>query len=263
MKIFFQKGINLKVFETKETNYRKLSTGRDCFFPKNNWVPLSVKINRSTKNHKIGSPYLLFFCISDQLRLQFHNETLPYLNDGVSSDLIKSAAIEMLKSSFIIDFHEFRSVDVKITPSNQESTAYNYNIDEYLGLHIDTHDQTPNSHRSNAWSLIAINLGTNIRYLNFVSLSFSAICEKLMKKKETFMDWNEIKMPDLVCQFFNQFPNHPIIRVELPPSYGYIACTQNFIHDGATNNKGDDDINMLISGNFDIVNLDFIKSVAF
>jgi hypothetical protein len=57
--------------------------------------------------------------------------------------------------------------------------------------------------------------------------------------------------------FFNSiFEKYPVVRITLPPSYGYIAVTQNMLHDGGTNNQNVTDFSFLIGTKFSLISVD-------
>jgi hypothetical protein len=258
MHIYHQSSFTLQLHETEGTTSKIISSGRPCFYPKNNWRTRSSK---SLKSHHLSSPYILFFCLDDFFNIEFQNKILPFAHDGISTKDINNFTSNILSTIPFINFKEYRAIDINITPPSQNSTAYNHQLEEYLGLHIDTHDGIANEKRANAWSLIAINLGREERYLNFVNVDFNGMCNQLDASLGNNFNRSKIRMPQLVKLFFSTFPDSLIFRVTIPPNHGYIACTQNFIHDGSTNKNGINDINLLISGDFTIntLNSDFLE----
>ncbi|ELS04295.1 hypothetical protein Xen7305DRAFT_00040240 [Xenococcus sp. PCC 7305] len=151
--------------------------------------------------------------------------------------------------------HAIRSADIQITPSGALSTAYDYENNRYIGLHIDNHERLPLKRRQEAFHVLTINLGSSERYFQFVNLGASKIAAKLhSRKKNMNVNYKDVNYKENVRQltsnFFDAFPDYPIIKITLPPSYGYVAVTQSIIHDGATNNEGHADVAFLMSGKF-------------
>lgn len=143
-----------------------------------------------------------------------------------------------------------RSADIQITPSNSQSTAYDYENNRYVGLHIDNHEKLSLFKRKEAFHVLVINFGNSERYFQFVNLEALKIAAKLnLHIENNYINYQK-NIRKLTSNFFTTFPNYPVIKITLPPSYGYIAVTQSLIHDGATNHKGYADVAFLLSGNF-------------
>ena len=129
---------------------------------------------------------------------------------------------------------------------NRETTTF-HSIDKkfikFIGLHIDESKVfTPyTAHKSD--NRISINISEESRYLFFVNLTLRQIADMVKD--------NRLNSSNIVESFFGEFPNYPIIRLEIKPFQYYIAPTDNLIHDGSTlNNKGFD-ITIVYTGVFD------------
>lgn len=166
--------------------------------------------------------------------------------------LFADKVLNDLENKYSLKTLSRRSADVAIHPPNSLSTAFNFDENTQIGLHIDNHDQLPLKERSNAFQLLSINLGQSERYLNFINLSVAKILETLGLNinPETEKKFRSIKI--LKNLFLTNFPSYPIVRLKIKPNQGYLAVTQNFIHDGSTNNQGNPDITFFIGGFFDI-----------
>ncbi len=127
-----------------------------------------------------------------------------------------------------------------------KSTAYNPKESVYLGLHIDCWDKLPWDQRNTARNRILINLGDEERYFLFVNLTASQILK-------------HIKMisngapPYPYHNFFELFPNYPVVKIKLFPGEYYIAPTENIMHDGSTEEKIHLDIVFAMLGQFKII----------
>ncbi|AZA54326.1 hypothetical protein [Chryseobacterium sp. G0201] len=132
---------------------------------------------------------------------------------------------------------------------DMQSTTFHHigeNAFKYTGLHIDKSIFfTPHTaHKSG--NRISINISTESRYLYFINLTLRQIYGEVQKK---FTD--KITSENIVEQFFNLYPEYPVLRLEIKPYQYYIAPTDNFIHDGTTlGNKGFD-VTMVYVGVFD------------
>jgi hypothetical protein len=154
-------------------------------------------------------------------------------------------------SEFGITANSLRSCDIQITPSHSRSTSFDHARGEFIGLHIDNHDKFLLGRRRDAFQLLCLNLGQAERHFQFVNLGISDLVARLdtdLLDAETRYG----KAWQLTSDFFQKWPHYPVVRVTLPPNYGYIAVTQYLIHDGATNSAGHPDVALLLAGHFNI-----------
>jgi hypothetical protein len=113
--------------------------------------------------------------------------------------------------------------------SNEITVTYDMNTFERIGLHIDSWDGMPLRERHKATNRIGFNLGPEPRWLVFVNIPVTTIVDDILVDPDSrFMGHT------LPAQFFEEFPNYPIIRLRIEPGCGYIAPTENLIHDGST-----------------------------
>lgn len=121
-----------------------------------------------------------------------------------------------------------------INPPNLPSTAFDFEHGSLVGLHFDN--------RETDFHLIAFNLGTAHRYLNFVNL-----------ERKALVNWPGLKKADVTSNltqlrnlFFARYPEYPVVRIRLNPLQAYALNPQSVIHDGATNESGVPDVNFLM-----------------
>ena len=193
--------------------------------------------------------------VDERVRSWYWSEGTKLINGACTADArsavlweLAERVVQALSNSGIRTI-ALRSCDLQTTPAHQRSTAYDYITNTYVGLHVDNHDHLPARERSAGFQVVALNVGTRERYLDFVNLSVPGLLEGL--EPGAFDDNNPGFARRLVHDFFARRPNHQILRLRLPPDYAYIAVTQNFIHDGATNCVGDDDVALLVAGQFE------------
>lgn len=136
--------------------------------------------------------------------------------------------------------------DLVLNPPGIPSTAFNYDKGICVGMHIDDHQKLDFNKRESGFQLLNINLGEATRYICFVNYSFRDIFKKVREKTDEHIQ-SAKALKDL---FFHFFPNTPLYRISILPKEAYIAVTQNFIHDGNTNNDGKLDISLLLGGEF-------------
>jgi hypothetical protein len=147
-------------------------------------------------------------------------------------------------------------VDLNFSPACSPSTAFNFETQRFMGMHIDNHERLPLAARGEAFQLLNINLGRADRYFCFVDREVAALAELLGIAEEVFeAEYRHYtsKMKDL---FMSRHADYPIIRIRIPPGCAYVATTQNLIHDGATNTEGESDITLLVSGRFEFDNME-------
>jgi hypothetical protein len=152
-------------------------------------------------------------------------------------------------SEFGITANSLRSCDIQITPSRSRSTSFDHTRGEFIGLHIDNHDKLLLGRRRDAFQLLCLNLGQAERHFQFVNLGISDLVAHL-DTDAVDAEARYGKAWQLTSDFFQKWPNYPVVRVTLPPNYGYIAVTQHLIHDGATNSAGHPDVALLLAGHF-------------
>ena len=145
-----------------------------------------------------------------------------------------------------------RSWDLALTPPSNESTAFDHQHGVYLGLHIDNHEKLPFSQRNDGFHVLCINVGLEHRYLQFVNLDVTSMLE-LLRIDACEANDRFSSARSLVELFFETYPNYPVTRVRIPANHGYIAITQNLIHDGATNENGETDMALLVGGKYRIL----------
>jgi hypothetical protein len=95
------------------------------------------------------------------------------------------------------------------------------------GLHIDNRQTFSIDKLHSAPNGILVNLGKEPRYFLFVNQT----CEQL----QMLMSPNRYDSVDRIHQdFAKKFKDYPVVRLKLNPFEGYIAPTENIIHDGST-----------------------------
>ena len=109
-------------------------------------------------------------------------------------------------------------------------------------MHIDSWDKQPIEERQYSRNRICINLGKEDRYLYFINLPIFSIYKSLPIKLTNI---NKV-----VNLFLSENQNYPVIKVKIKPMNGYIAPTENIIHDGSTFNTNNKDITLTIRGYF-------------
>jgi hypothetical protein len=99
----------------------------------------------------------------------------------------------------------------------------------FIGLHIDDLDELPINRREESTNRLCINLGRHSRYLLFVRSMAQLLADNT--SGGTYMN---MRSTPLIHTFLNKFTEYPVARLEIRAGEGYIAPTENIIHDGST-----------------------------
>lgn len=141
-----------------------------------------------------------------------------------------------------VDSVEEDSLDIYVNPPGLVSTAYNFRDAVFMGLHLDDHQNLAVDQKQFGFHLLSINLGEAEHYFYFVDLPAIALLRHVTMiapdKVATIRTARDLK-----DAFFSVAAAEArIVRLRLQPGQGYIAVTQNIIHDGATNTVGCTDV---------------------
>jgi hypothetical protein len=109
------------------------------------------------------------------------------------------------------------------------------------GLHVDSWDHKPWWDRSSGSNRISINIGVFPRQLVFCTVPVVDISAAEDAQRREFPTG---LMPD----FFRRRPETRVYRMRLEPGEGYIAPTENIIHDGSTQLVNGEDAQIVIRG---------------
>jgi hypothetical protein len=83
--------------------------------------------------------------------------------------------------------------------------------------------------------------------LLYINLSMRRIIEILSEAGASLETENPTK---IVRMFMARFPDYPVISVAVAPGEGYIAPTENVIHDGTTAGTTKPDVTLTLLGRF-------------
>ncbi|MCJ7934898.1 MAG: hypothetical protein MUW56_15070 [Chryseobacterium sp.] len=230
----------------------------NAFLPKNSWRQLTDKEYRIVMTDTSGTPFSKSVSVGKipekithlikQLKLseceslfdvdpkfKENEELITQINEELDTFLKEKSSVQDFK------FHRI----AKAQPNRETTTFHLINREHvrYTGLHIDESRRfTPyTAYKSN--NRISINVSEESRYLYYINLTLRQIYHLYKGKKVT--------TENIVENFMRDFPDYPVIRLEVKPYEYYIAPTDNFIHDGSTlGNKGFD-ITIVYVGIFD------------
>jgi hypothetical protein len=119
----------------------------------------------------------------------------------------------------------------------------------YVGLHLDNWYRAELDARENAPNRISINLGTTARYFLYINLPLAAIGALTFQQCPSDSRIHDTQH-GLRAVFMSHFRAYPVVRIRLDPGEGYIAPTENLIHDGTTPGEHGSDIQYRVRGRF-------------
>jgi hypothetical protein len=125
------------------------------------------------------------------------------------------------------------------------------NYPELLGLHIDTaYKNVPFAERKYAPGRLSLNLGLDDRFLLFVNIGVEQIQRALADRNISCRDEQANATHQFRAAFMSAFPEYPVVKVRVCPGEGYIAPTENMIHDGCTIGQTHFDVQFSACGHF-------------
>jgi hypothetical protein len=132
---------------------------------------------------------------------------------------------------------------IYVRPPAQCTITTDHNSGKYVGLHVDNWSFYPIEKRAKAPNRITINLGCQDRYFLFINVSVGAMYEKVRALVRGNHHGTAIGRV-----FMSLFPSYPVVRLRIAPGEGYIAPTENVVHDASTNGMTAWDITLSLRG---------------
>jgi hypothetical protein len=120
---------------------------------------------------------------------------------------------------------------------------------KYIGLHVDSWYRAKLHERANVPNRISINLGLKARYFLYINLPLASIAA-LAVEQYPFDSRIRENHDGLHRIFMSHFGSYPVVRIRLEPGEGYIAPTENLIHDATTPGKKAPDVQYRVRGRF-------------
>jgi hypothetical protein len=128
-------------------------------------------------------------------------------------------------------------------------TATTDDTGAHVGLHVDNWYRAKLGERASAPNRISINLGVKARFLLYINLSLATIsalaAEQFASGAQVCDTQNGLRQV-----FMSRCASYPVVRVRLDPGEGYIAPTENMIHDACTGRSGALDLQCCVRGQF-------------
>ena len=122
------------------------------------------------------------------------------------------------------------------------------NTGALVGLHIDDWYNAPLTSRSDAPNRVCINLGCEERSFLFLPLSIARIWDAVGNIE------SGVKHTSVARLFMRMVSCYPIVRLRVRPGEGYIAPTENIVHDGSSKDMSSLDVSLSLRGHFELSN---------
>jgi hypothetical protein len=119
----------------------------------------------------------------------------------------------------------------------------------HVGLHVDNWYRAKLDERAHAPNRISINIGVTPRFFLYINLPLATIGSLAAERLPSDSGVREIQH-GLRSVFMSHFASYPVVRVRLDPGEGYIAPTENLIHDAATAGTDALDVQFRVRGRF-------------
>jgi hypothetical protein len=120
---------------------------------------------------------------------------------------------------------------------------------KYIGLHVDSWYRAKLTERANAPNRISINLGLKARFFLYINLPLATVAALAVEQYPPDSRIRE-NHDGLHRTFMSHFGSYPVVRMRLDPGEGYIAPTENLIHDATTPGKKAPDVQYRVRGRF-------------
>lgn len=127
---------------------------------------------------------------------------------------------------------------VSSRPSGLTTSTLDGDIGRRIGLHIDSWDRLPLSLRDMARVRLCVNLGLGNR--SFLFLPYDVVTIHRAVTQQTGILYADPRR--LVSDYCSMFPETPVLELEIPPGYAYLAPTENLLHDGRSSASPQPDI---------------------
>lgn len=227
----------------------------EAFIPKDDWRRLSSHEWNSLRAKKtIRTPVVCLNKLDLITHYQFYLSRIHLAQNKGEADIIyssktfKRAAIRLtqkLEKKFKCfgksEMHHIYLGEPKLT-----TTTFNPRLNYYIGLHLDSFESEKSNTRIDAKNRICLNLSQESRFLFIVPISFNKLKSLVGVHNYDY----EINSCELISNFFNKYPDYPVLRMKIEPFEYYTAPTEELIHDGSTVNNEKPDINLAIRGFF-------------
>ena len=144
--------------------------------------------------------------------------------------------------------------ELHCSPHDLETLTVDGDPPILVGLHIDAWDGLSAERAATGRNRICINVGREPRYFLFINLTVSQIVRLCGEPEPPEADRAPLGAPQvvdrLVTRFLQTHAHYPVVRLRIEPGEGYIAPTENIVHDGSTAGTSAIDLVLVLRGRF-------------
>jgi len=231
----------------------------DALIPGSVWRrPTHSEFNALTNPNRLNAigSYVSVIRLPEELREQTLALGAASLGEALDGgrpmfDGARERSIERLTGKIGEMFSEpnavFRHLGITVNKPGMPTTTDDPSDDKLLGLHVDGWSHLGVEHRNDACNRMCINIGQESRRLFFINLPLRRIDEILSE-----IDIYPVgaSASEIGRIFMQNFPDYPVVSLEIAPGEGYIAPTENVVHDGSTSLMTKPDVTMTWLGRF-------------
>ena len=236
----------------------------DTFVPKTPWFNISKKDLKQIINKKEPKyTDISLIKLPKNIKEKFKNLKISEANNIDEIKFIQSS-LEYRKTLGILNTYlsSISNNPKNITihslyfgNSNLSNNTYNSDQNTFIGLHLDSWEGNILNERIISRNRICINLGKEIRFLQFYNVSIDYMAELVSHK-----DNNDVNQ--IYKKFAAKFPDWPVYRISINPYEAYIAPTEFIIHDGSSIGTNTPDITLVARGGFMLQDNNIISKLA-
>jgi hypothetical protein len=121
----------------------------------------------------------------------------------------------------------------------------------HIGLHVDNWYRYTLEGRDASPNRICVNIGEEARHLLLVNLSMRKMFMMLQEAGTREIRSGMVGTP-LGLAFMEIFPDYPVLKLRIEPGEGYLAPTENLVHDASTQGMKAWDLAAHILGRFSL-----------
>jgi hypothetical protein len=144
-----------------------------------------------------------------------------------------------------------RPLGVFLAPAGHATITVDGLTSERIGLHVDNWSEFPAHFRHKAPNRLCVNLGTEPRDFLAVNLPLT----KLIRGRGDRQGLEPVRggLTAIAREFLKRAKCYPVVSVRINPLEGYVAPTENMIHDASTHEKTTRDLVLTILGYFSLL----------
>lgn len=137
-------------------------------------------------------------------------------------------------------------------PPGLEGVTAHHDEGIYSGLHVDSFDNAPLTGRDLSQNRLALNVGTQDRYLLFLDRTVREMSDEISPEKEELKSVTSKAVTSLGREWMKAHPDRPVVRLRVKPGQAYIAPTENIVHDASSEGQTHMDLSVVLRGKYGV-----------